>query len=275
MQPWVSVSQSNAVSGFSPLQLKTDREEAAKALGMKPKKERKSKANDTPMMERPWVLVLCIILAIGSIYFYTRPLSEDQLRARAEPLLEQEETVAYDNARERYLLPLVQQYPDGKHAAWAHEQLEKIEMLDTERSMERNRRFNRTPSSEAEIKYQEAMSYERFGDRITALERYKAIVEVMKDVEEYRPYVNLAKRQIQKLEAGSPSSEELKKFLNAKLDEADEQWNSGDVIAPKKLWESIIKLYNGNKEMVEFVRRSQQRLEATKKPETDTSKEET
>lgn len=259
----ISVAE-HAVSGFSPLQLNTDRDEAAKALGMKPKKERKHAANEVPLMERTWVLALGILLAVGSIYYYTRPLSEDQLRARAEPLLEQEESVAYDEAKERYLLPLVHQYPDGKHIAWANEQLEKIDMLDAERLLERNRRFNRPPSSEAERKYEEAMRYERFGDRITALERYKAIVELMKDVPEEKPFVNLSKRQIKRLEDLSLSNEDLKKFLTAKLDEADDQWKSGDVVAPKKLWESIIKLYNGNKEMIEFVRRSQQRLDAMK-----------
>lgn len=256
----VGVAQ-HAMSGFSPLQMNTDRDAAAKALGIKPKRRKKAnEQNPTPFSDRPWVLILGILLAVGTIYYFTRPLGENSLRARASALMSQEQTEAYEQARDLYLLQLVERFPNGPNAEWAHQQLDVVNMDTAERRMERNRRFNREPDSEVERKYEEAQRFERFGDRVTSLERHRAIVEFFKDVQQDRPFVNLAKKQIERLEAISPSIDEVKLFLDKKLDEADEQFQKGDVVAPKKTWESIVKLYNGNQTLVEYVQRAQSRL---------------
>ncbi len=50
----VSVAQ-HALGGFSPLKLETDREAAAKALGVKKRREREETEIDgTPFLEKPW-----------------------------------------------------------------------------------------------------------------------------------------------------------------------------------------------------------------------------
>ena len=73
--------------------------------------------------------------------------------------------------------------------------------------------------------------------------------------------MSLSKRQIELLESNESSAEEVKRFLTEKLDEADKQFQDGDVVSPKKTWESILKLYNGNKEMQPLVQRAQQALD--------------
>jgi len=247
-------------SGFSPLQMQADRDEAAKVLGLQPKKS-KRQASNTSFAESGWVLVLGIVAAIGGIYYLTRPLSEQTLFEKAALLMDDEDKTGYDYAEEHYLLPLLERFPEGKHAGWAKEKLDLIAMIDAERRMDKNRRFNREPSTEGERKYEEAYRYERFGDRQTALERYRAIVELLKDVAEEKAFVNLSKRQIELLESTKTSVEEVKRFLLEKLDEADRQFKDGDVVLPKKTWESILKLYNGNKEMQSLVQRAQQSLD--------------
>ncbi len=134
-------------------------------------------------------------------------------------------------------------------------------MEEAERRMERNRRFNRPPSSEAERKYEEAQRFERFGDPLTAIERYKAIAELMKDISIEKPYVNLSKKQVARLEKESKSTQEVKKFLTEKLAEADAIAEKGDVVASKKIWKSIVELYNGNQELVEYVKQAEAKLE--------------
>ena len=252
----------HAMSGFSPLQMNTDRDSAAKALGIKTKKPKRSGSDHTtPLSDRPWVLILGIVLAVGAIYFFTRPLTEGSLRTRAQALMAQENSESYDQARDLYLLQLVDRFPDGSHASWAREQLDLVEMDSAERRMERNRRFNRDPDSEGERKFEEAQRFERFGDRVTALERHQAIVELMQEIDKEHAFVSLSKRAIKRLEADVPSTDEVKKFLSNKLLEADEQFAKGDVVAPRKTWESIVKLYNGNQAMIEYVEQAQLRLD--------------
>jgi hypothetical protein len=255
----ISVAE-HLTSGFSPLQLQADRDEAAKVLGIQKKKTKKP-SRETSFTESTWALLLGIAAAIGGIYYMTRPLSEQSLYDKASLLLNSDDSAGYDYAEEHYLLPLLERFPNGKYAKWAEDKLAVIAMIDAERRMDKNRRFNREPSTEGERKYEEANRYERFGDRQTAVERYKAIVELLKDVPEEKAFVSLSKRQIALLESKESSVEEVKRFLTDKLDEADKQFQEGDVVSPKKTWESILKLYNGNKEMQPLVQRAQQALD--------------
>ncbi len=251
----------DAIGGFSPLQMNLDKAEAERAMGVKAKKKRRKYASDVPFFERPLVLVCGIGIVIALIAFMLRPLDEETMRRRAEKLLAREDRVAYIDARDRYLVPMLQRFPDGEHTSWAQSQIEFIEMINAEVKMENNTRFNRDPSSEGERRYAEARRYERFGDRISALDRYRAIVELYSDNPDERPFVNLSLRQIREIESQPPDKEELQRFLTAKLDEADALYASGDIIAAKKIWDSILSLYNGNAEMIPLVSRAQSRLD--------------
>jgi hypothetical protein len=190
------------------------------------------------------------------------------MRSRAESLLRTDNDVRWNDARDKYLQPMLEKFPMGQHAEWAQEQLDRIEMHNGEERMRRNMRIGREPSSEGERKYAEALRFERFGDRVTALDKYQGIVKLLKDEPKERPFVNLAKRQIEILESNPPSVEELKRFLQDKMTEADKLYNEGDVLGARKIWEGIVSLYNGNQEMTSFVEQSQTRLEGNKKEST-------
>jgi eukaryotic-like serine/threonine-protein kinase len=257
----VSVTQ-HMLGGFSALQMKSDRSDAEKALGIKKKKQKKVRESDgTSFTDRPWFLVGGLALAIAAIYMFTRPLSDATLRKRAEALMSQTDLELHYEARDRYLHQIVERFPDGPNTAWAKEQLDLVDMEEAERRIELNDRFNRKPNTEGERKYVEAQRFERFGDSITALERYRAIAELMKDIPSERPFVNLSLKQVARLEKESRSTREVKKFLTEKLREADQQFEKGDVEASNEIWRSIVKLYNGNQEMTELVNQAQERLE--------------
>lgn len=258
----LSVAQ-HAVSGFSALQLNVDKEEAAKALGKSKKKKRKSAddIDDSPsLMERPVVLLGLLAGIVLIIGYMLLPPSESTLRKGAERFLAMKDVGSLNAARDRYLLPLIERFPDGESAKWADEWLMEIEMVNAEQSIQSNRRFGREPSTEGERKYDEASRFEQFGDRVTALEKYRAIVNLLKDVEEERPFVNLARRQIESIESRPPGNDELRQFLQKKLDEADQYYNNDDTLAAKRIWDGVLHLYSGNKEMLSLVERARSRL---------------
>ena len=68
------------------------------------------------------------------------------------------------------------------------------------------------------------------------------------------------RRQIAKIQSKPPSIEELRRFLREKLDQADKMYSSADAIGAKQIWESIVNLYNGNKEMLPIVEQAQAKL---------------
>jgi len=234
----------HALSGFSPLQMNTNRAEAEKALGRKKKKTRKvfddDESNARGLMERPVVLLSILAIAILAITFLLLPPSEKTLRDRAEVLIAREDLGSLNDARDKYLYEIIERFPNGPNAQWAQDQLDLVEMLNAEVRIKANRRFGREPSSEGERKYNEANRYELFGDRVTALEQYKGIVSLLKDEEKERAFVNLARRQIAKIESNPPSAEELRRFLREKLDQADKMYAEGDAIGAKQIWEGIV-----------------------------------
>lgn len=258
----------HAVSGFSPLQMNVDKDEAEKVLGRKKKKKRTRRDDeydDSPaLLERPLVLFGILLVIVAAIGYFLMPLSEKTLRYRAELFLAQEDVGSLNEARDRYLIPLIERFPDSESATWAEERLIEIEMVNAEQKMQSNRRFGREPSSEGERKFVEANRFEQFGDRVTALDKYKAIVSLLKNEEKERPFVNLARRQIDKIESSPPDADELRRFLQEKLNEADKQYGNGDLLSAKQTWEGIVSLYNGNKEMLSLVERAQGRLEKLK-----------
>jgi hypothetical protein len=254
-----SVAQ-HVAGGFSPLQMRSDRAAAEKALGIKRKRERVPKESDgTSLTDQPWFLVGGIVLAFGAIWWFTRPLSESTLRKRAEAVLLDSER--RDTARDGELRELLERFPDGENAEWAKLQMKTLDMEAAEQRMERNRRFNRPPASEGERKFEEAKRFERFGDPVTALEKYRAIAELLKDVENEQPYVHLSQREAVRLEKDTTSTAAVKEFLARKLEEADGLFEKGDVVASKEIWKSIVNLYNGNQELVEFVKQAGAKLE--------------
>ena len=255
----------HALSGFSPLQMNTDRAEAAKALGHKKKKQKRrildGDEQEAPgLFERPLVLLGLLAATICLITYLVWPPGEKTLRARAEVLIARDDLGSHNEARDKCLYYLIERFPDGENSLWAKEQLDLIEMENAESRIQSNRRFGREPSSEGERKYSEASRYELFGDRVTALEQYQGIVNLLKDEEKERAFVNLARRQIAKIQSKPPSIEELRKFLREKLDQADKMYSSADAIGAKQIWESIVNLYNGNKEMLPIVEQAQAKL---------------
>ena len=252
----------HAVSGFSPLQMKSaDRNEAEKLLGKKKKKQKSRQEEGPAIYERAWFLILCLAIAVAGIVYLLLPPNEKQLRQRAEKLLATNEPVDWNDARDRYLQMLIDRFPDSENADWAHEQIEIIEMKNAERKIERNARIGREPGSEAEKRYIEANRYERFGDRVTALDKYTAIVNLRKEIEEERPYVNLARRQIKQIQESPPSADELRKFLENKLQEANTFSEKGDAIEARKIWDSILSLYKGNRELQAIVEQAQNKID--------------
>ncbi len=50
-------------------------------------------------------------------------------------------------------------------------------------------------------------------------------------------------------------------MLERKLDAADRDLKAGDLLAAKKTWEGIVRLYNGNQAVVEYVAKAQSHLD--------------
>ncbi len=200
---------------------------------------------------------MCLAIAIAGIVFLMLPPSEKQLRQRAEKLLATNEPVDWNDARDSYLQMLIERFPDGENADWAHEQIEIIEMKNAERKIERNARSDANQATRQKTLHR-SQSLRTIRRSSNCLEKYTAIVNLRKEIEEERPYVNLARRQIKQIQESPPSADELRKFLERKLEEANAFLKRE---TRSRLEKSGIasSLYNGNRELKSIVEQAKAR----------------
>lgn len=250
-----TMSQMTSGAGQTSIALSqiSDPEELKKLLG----KKRKKKKATGPIWERSWFLMLCLSLLLGGVVWSLMPMSEEQLFAKAQPLMASDDPVKWQEAYDRYLKSQLERFPDGKHADAARDHRDKIEMHRTERGMETRGKLGQDPKSEAERLYLKAREFERFGDNVTAREQFRAMIELLKDREEDRPFRNLAKRQLAGLEAAGAGSVDRKQIVDAALKKAREQFLAGKKHIAEETWLSIIKLYDGNADFADEVAEAQ------------------
>ena len=246
--------------GFSPLNVtdQKERDEARILLGHGALDVGEGETVAKPeWYDRAIVLVLGLIVIASMITYTLWPLNENQMKGRAEELLARKNRNALNQAKVSFLVPMLEKYPDGEHVEWVREQLDRVEMLQAEHLLEVKLKVNRPLSNEGERLYAEAYEFEKFGDVATALDRYRSMETLLADDDTYKPFVNLARRQIASIEENGVEQGEAARIIQGKLDQADESLQNGNIIAARKIWYSIIDLYGNNGNVAPLVSKAQ------------------
>lgn len=236
----------------------------AKTASLKKKKKKKQEAaRAVPLYERTWFLAVLLAGLLGGItYMVVKSRSEGALFAKAQPHMLGSNPADWVHAEDE-LKTLLARYPGGEHAQQARLWLDQIEMYRTERRIETNLKLGKDPASEAERLYLMAQQYEKFGDRITALEKYEAIPKVLNNDDANRPYLNLARRQAEKIKSEVTGETDRTAFVKGQLDEADQLYTDGKKLQAREKWQAIIRLYGDNTEFEVFTKQARERLMET------------
>lgn len=220
------------------------------------KKKKKKKRRD-PVYERGWFLAVCLTALIGLVTWGLWPLSEDELFARAQPLMQSEDHLDWNTAREKYLEPLLERFPDSRHSADARAFILEIDMERAERQARVRAERGLDPKSEAERQFIQAWRLARFGDRITAIEKYLALIQLFDDQTEERIFVHLSRREVERLQQQKPQKGGPVGIVNSALHEAHRNFLAGRVGEAHDAWHSIVTLYSNYQELapqVQFAR---------------------
>ncbi len=234
-----------------------DLQELKSALG-KSKKKKKRKDN-SPFYERTWFLGSCLALVVAVIVWTFLPPGEDGLMAGAEKLMKSEFTLDHVRARDDYLKKLLERFPDGKHAVNAQKLIVDVDKEETLNRMRARVKLRQPPLNEAERQYLLAEQFLKFGDNVTALRKYRAILELFQKKEEFHIYVLLAQDEVDKITAQS-GDESLASFLNKRLKDAEAAKRSARLNEAEAIWTSIKTLYEDNEEAAAHVAYSRKRL---------------
>ncbi len=213
------------------------------------KKKKKNSTNQKgAFYEQSWFLVLTLVLVFGGIagiVQYSR--SEGRLYTRAAEAMASSNPSDWTRV-EGDLIALQTRFPESQHATEITGWLDQIGMHRAERKIETNVRFGRDPQSEAERLYVEAQQFEKFGDRLTSLEKYEAMQHVLTNNDDNRPFLNLARQQSEKIKTAVGSTSDRTEFVKEQLDLAAKLEQEGKTIGSKKKLQAIIRLYGNNPE---------------------------
>lgn len=256
----------HALGGISALKVPVSKQEVRQLVRGKRRADDEPR-DETPFWERSWFLVvslsLLVILIGGVITIPFWPVSEETLIARADRLMASNDPSQWQQAREYYLEPLLERFPNGKYADRAREHIDTIDMELAERRLKSRLRLGRELTSEAQRLLAEASKFEEFGDHATALDRYQSMTMLLKPEGDDRPYVLLAQRRMARLkEAGEARADSRGQFVQAKLAEADKLLAEGKVLKAREILRSVQTLYRDNAEMAPYLEQVQTRLAA-------------
>ncbi|GIW94463.1 MAG: protein kinase [Pirellulaceae bacterium] len=248
----------HAARGVSPLRAPGDARQATALLRPKTKRRPVRPARQTPVWERAWFLVAALVVLIGIGVVLAWPPSEEKLFRRAEQLLQSDEPGAALRARDDYLLPLLRRFPDGKYAEQARQWLDKIDMDLAEARLRSKLRLGRPLENETERLLAEAWQYRQFGDHASAAEKFRAMLQVLPDDKENRPYRLLAERELKAIE--QQAFDNRSQFLIERLADARRLADEGKRSEAEAIWRSIISLYDGQPELMELVEQAREAL---------------
>jgi serine/threonine-protein kinase len=232
-------------------------DELKAALGKTRKK--KKKQDSSPFYERTWFLGLCLSVVLAFIVWHILPWGEDKLMAEAERLIKSEFASDQIQARDKYLKLLLERYPQGRHATQATSMIIDVDKKETATQMRARAARRQPPANEAERQFLNAEKFLQFGDQVTALRKFGAILDLFKTKDEYRIYVLLCQDEIDKILAQS-GGESLAAFLNKRLKDADAARQSGKVGEAESIWTSIKTLYEDNAEATVHVAYAKKKL---------------
>ena len=232
--------------------------ELSRILG-KSKRKKKKKRKKVPFYERVWFLSLCLCGVVALLVWGFWPESEEDRFARIEAIMASTEPTDWYDA-EYYIRDFLADFPESARLAQVGEWQDGIKMTRAERQAEMRETRGRDPESPAERAYMEARQFERFGDRLTALQKYEAMAGGLFTEEEEKPFVNLARRQSQKIRDSIGGEDDPAVFIREQLAEADRLYLSGEELQARSRWQSLMNLYKNLPEHEAIVHKAQARL---------------
>lgn len=229
-----------------------------KALGKKKKKKKKA----GPFYEQVWFLVACLVLLVAGVTWAVWPPGEEELYAQAAALMDTDDTVKWSTAREEFIEPLLERFPESKYAPRAHEWIDKIDMDRLRRQIETRQKLGKDPESEAEKQYLEALEYKEFGDLAMAETQLSHLMDSLQSRTEERPLYLLAQTQFHEVQTKrKETGHEMnsREFVHRQLLQAEKDFLN-DELKAEKTWREVSQLYRSSSNHADLVEYAQDRL---------------
>lgn len=238
------------------------RSEGNEELNRIRKKRTRKKTKDlSPFYTKAWFLAICIGLIIGGAAWTLWPMSETELYDRGAKMMATNDPGEWYKAKDLYLAPYLERFPDGTHNKEVQGFLDKITVELTFKKMLSNRKFGKQPNSEAERMCLGAYAYEEFGDAEKAMQGYQSVAAFFetKTDEKSLAFVLLSNHRKNELKNTHKETtpeqflESRKKLIEDQLEKARMSKAASSIATAKSQAEKVLRLYSSDQEVVELV----------------------
>jgi len=120
------------------------------------KKKKKRKRDAGQFYEQTWFLVGCLVAVIGVGYWLSRPPGQEALYLDARTAMESGDEIAQREARDRYMLPYLERFPEGQFAAEIQSWADGVQMDVLQAQARKKLKGNKEPRDEFEAAYIES-----------------------------------------------------------------------------------------------------------------------
>lgn len=228
----------------------------------KKKKKKQQTTTNTPFYERIWFLGTCLAVMIGLIIWGLIPEGEDACFARLQSYMDTPVPTKWIEA-EQEINRFRSRYPNSPRLEQVNKWDDQIDMYRVEKALDRNMKAGRDPVGEAEKLYVEALQFERFGDRMSALEKYEAMPKLLEPNDENKPYLGLAERQAGFMRGNLGTDIDRAAFIRDQLKLAEEMYLDRRKEPAREKWYAIVKLYGNKPEFESLTEVARTRLRET------------
>jgi serine/threonine-protein kinase len=197
-------------------------------------------------LNRPWVLVLLLILTSGLLAWTFWPLSAETMYQRGSTLMRSQDPGDWETAWDNYLAPLLAKYPDTPHRREVELFRERYESAKAARDANRAAR-QAGPMSETQWFFQEGLRRRQQGDEEGAQRIWKTMVRAFKNVSSEEPWVRLAEQEQDKGDANSSQERQWGPVRQA-LRQARELRKQGREEEAAAIMKALQELYGGDKQ---------------------------
>lgn len=226
--------------------------------------------------------ILILVLVGGYFWFQERTLSPEQMMAQAELILRQPENPEWYTARDKYLLPLLEKYPEEQREN-VEKALEKINTyeLSTKVGITAKRRSRTGPPNEPQRFLMLAQHYVKIGNNSEAELILSALVDVLDEKNSSQKDIrDVALKMLKGLQENSANNAERTVMLIQVMSDADAYAKEKKYAKAAALWKALIVLYEQDKSVIaqEFIRDAKKNLanlpelNQTEQPQTESQK---
>lgn len=229
-------------------------EAAADGSDKPTKKKKKRKRDEGQFYEQTWFLAICLVGLIGGAIWLAMPPGEKSLYFSARKAWETKDETTLREARDRYMLPYLERFPDGQFAADIRQWADEIQVNVLEAQAEKKARGNKDPRDEFEGAYIRAYLVEQDRERnpLEGIELYHELVAQLPKTEEARHWKLLAERRLAAAKKALLASADRNALIRSRMTQAETFARTGKLPEGQRIWVRFREVFYGEREVEDF-----------------------